>query len=92
MAICSESFPDISLNMTSETVTMNYERSDYDPLEKATMFLLKERPLPPEKTSMASEKSTMTSKKAAKAVRISLTAPLPHQINQINYLFNFYSL
>lgn len=62
------------------------------PPEKATMFLLKERPLPPEKTSMASEKSTMTSKKAAKAVRISLTAPLPHQINQINYSFNFYSL
>jgi hypothetical protein len=56
---------------------MNYER--------ATMFLLKERPLPPEKTTMTSEKAIMTSKKAAKAVRISLTAPLPHQINQINF-------
>lgn len=42
--------------------------------------------------AMTSENAAMISKKAAKAVRISLTAPLPHQINQINYVFNFYSL
>jgi hypothetical protein len=78
---------------------MNYERATMFllkerplPPEKTTIILLKERPLPPEKTTMTSEKAIMTSKKAAKAVRISLTAPLPHQINQINYSFNFYSL
>jgi hypothetical protein len=39
--------------------------------------------------AMASEKTAMISKKAAKAVRIPLTAPLPHQIN---HSVNFYSL